>query len=224
MQNPPLSSSVSSTLPKRSFWRHPLVITLIVLLGLAGIATAAAGIWWKTNFDPAPFKPVALNAQEQQDFDKKLAVFTGAQPPAAAEPAPTTNLEKRTLVLTEKEVNAWLAKNELGESVHVRFQNGKIAADGILTLPQDLPVLAGQKVRIKVALAAHLDDRSRHFALLIEDVTVGGMSLPNAWIGELKGTNLVDQSAKVDPAMEQFLKGIRQFEIKDGHAEVMLNE
>ncbi|MBK8094364.1 MAG: hypothetical protein IPK32_20975 [Verrucomicrobiaceae bacterium] len=233
MQNNPPSATTSSSLPKRSLWRHPLVITLCVLLGLAGIATAAAGIWWKTNFDPDPFKPVALTAQEQQEFDTKLAAFSGEKPPAAPAsvptpdvpaPTPTTDLQKRTLVLTENEVNAWLAKNQFGENVQVRFENGKIAADAILVLPDDLPMLAGQKVRIKLALAAHLDDVSRHFAILVEDVTVGGMSLPNAWIGELKGTNLVDQSAKIDPATEQFLKGIRHFEIRDSHAVVTLNE
>ena len=39
MQTPPLSSSVTPTLPKRSFWRHPLVITLCGLLGLLWLAT-----------------------------------------------------------------------------------------------------------------------------------------------------------------------------------------
>lgn len=223
MQNPPLSSSVTPTLPKRSFWRHPLVITLCVLLGLAGVAAAAAGIWWKSNFDPAPFKPVALTTQEQAAFDQKLAAFTG-NAPAAPVPAPVTDLEKRTLVITEKEVNAWLAKNELGENVQVRFKNGKITGAIILELPEDFPVLAGQKIKASLALVAHLNDASRDLALLVDDVTVGGMPLPNAWVGDIKGLNLVDESAHKDPAMEKFLKGIRQFEIQDGLAVVKLNE
>lgn len=222
MQNIPLSTSVSPTLPKRSFWRHPLVITLCVLLGLAGVAAASAGIWWKTNFDPAPFKPVALTTQEQAAFEQKLVAFSGA--PAAPAPAPVTDLEKRTLVITEKEVNAWLAKNDLGENVQVRFADGKITGSIILVLPEDFPVLAGQKIRASAAFVAHLNDTSRHFALRVDDVTVGGMPLPNDWIGGIKGMNLVDESARVDPAMEKFLKGIRQFEIQEGLAVVKLNE
>ncbi len=217
MQTVPLASSVSPTLPKRSFWRHPLVITLGVLLGLAGFAAASAGIWWKTNFDPAPFKPVALTSQEEVAFEQKLAVFSGNA-------APVTDLEKRTLVITEKEVNAWLAKNDLGENVQVRFKDGKITGAIILELPADFPMLAEQKIKASLAFVAHLNDASRDLALQVDDVTVGGMPLPNAWVGDIKGMNLVDESARVDPAMEKFLKGIRQFEIRDGLAVVKLNE
>jgi hypothetical protein len=217
MQTVPLASSISPTLPKRSFWRHPLVITLGVLLGLAGVAAASAGIWWKTNFDPAPFKPVALTSQEEVAFEQKLAVFSGNA-------APVTDLEKRTLVITEKEVNAWLAKNDLGENVQVRFKDGKITGAIILELPADFPMLAEQKIKASLAFVAHLNDASRDLALQVDDVTVGGMPLPNAWVGDIKGMNLVDESARVDPAMEKFLKGIRQFEIRDGLAVVKLNE
>lgn len=223
MQTPPLSSSVTSRLPKRSFWRHPLGITLVVLLGLAGVAAAAAGIWWKSNFDPAPFKPVALTTQEQAVFDQKLAAFTGHAAPAAA-PAPVTDLEKRTLVITEKEVNAWLAKNDLGDHVQVRFKEGKITGDLLLRIPQDFPVLAGQRIKATLALAAHLNGASRHLALVVDDVTVAGMPLPNAWVGDIKGVNLMDGSERMDPAMKNFLNGIRQFEIQDGLVLVRLNE
>jgi arginine N-succinyltransferase len=223
MQTPPLSSAVTPTLPKRSFWRHPLVITLCVLLGLAGVAAAAAGIWWKSNFDPAPFKLVALTTQEQAAFDQKLAAFTGNAALAAA-PAPVTDLEKRTLVITEKEVNAWLAKNDLGENVQVRFKNGKITGAIILELPEDLPFLAGQKIKASLALVAHLNDASRDLALQVDDVTVGGMPLPNAWVGDIKGMSLVDESARVDLATEKFLKGIRQFEIREGSVVVKFNK
>ncbi|MBL9133614.1 MAG: hypothetical protein JNG86_20560 [Verrucomicrobiaceae bacterium] len=216
----PLSSSVTPTLPKRSFWKHPLVITLCVLVALGGIATATTAWWVKSNFDPAPFKPVALNAQEQQAFEQKIQAISA---PAATEPA-TTNLDKRTLVITEKEVNAWLAKNELGESVQVRFDNGKISAAAILKLPDDFPLLAGQKIKLSLALAAQLNDTSRHFALQVDEVSVGGLPLPNDWIGGIKGMNLVDESAKKDPALEQFLKGIRKFEIANGNVTVSLNE
>jgi hypothetical protein len=213
------SASTSRTLPQRSFWKHPLVITLGVLLALGGIATATTAWWLKSNFDPAPFKPVSLTAQEQQAFEDKMQAISAP----AAEPA-TTDLDKRTLVITEKEVNAWLAKNELGESVKVRFDDGKISAAAILKLPDDFPVLAGQKIKMSLAMTAHLNDTSRHFALQIDDVSVGGLPLPNDWIGGIKGLNLVDESAKKDPAMERFLKGIRHFEITDGGATLRLNE
>lgn len=222
MQTTPLSSATPA-LPKRSFWRHPLGITLGVLLGLAGVATAAAGIWWKTNFDPAPFIPVSLTTQEQAAFDQKLAAFPVGSPAAAPAP-PVTDLANRTLVITEREVNAWLAKNELGEHVQVRFKNGKITGALLLDIPQDFPVLAGQRIKASLGLTAHLDGTSRHLALVVDEVTVAGMPLPNAWVGDIKGVNLMDDPARIDPAVENFLRGIRQFEIQDGLVVVRLHE
>jgi len=222
MQTTPLSSATPA-LPKRSFWRHPLGITLGVLLGLAGVATAAAGIWWKSNFDPAPFTPVSLTTQEQAAFDQKLAAFPVGTPAAAPAP-PVTDLANRTLVITEREVNAWLAKNELGEHVQVRFKNGKITGALLLDIPQDFPVLAGQRIKASLGLTAHLDGTSRHLALVVDEVTVAGMPLPNAWVGDIKGVNLMDDPARMDPAVENFLRGIRQFEIQDGLVVVRLHE
>ena len=167
MQTTPLSSATPA-LPKRSFWRHPLGITLGVLLGLAGVATAAVGIWWKTNFDPAPFIPVSLTTQEQAAFDQKLAAFPVGSPAAAPAP-PVTDLANRTLVITEREVNAWLAKNELGEHVQGRFKNGKITGALLLDIPQDFPVLAGQRIKASLGLTAHLDGTSRHLALVVDE-------------------------------------------------------
>lgn len=221
MQTEPLSpppvpaTATTPVLPRRSFWKHPVIITLGVLLALGGIATATTAWWLKSNFDPDPFTPVALTTQEQQAFEQKMQ--------AVSAPA-TTDLDKRTLVISEREVNAWLAKNELGESVQVRFNNGKITAAAILQLPEDFPLLAGQKIKLSLALAAQLNETGRHFAMQIDDVSVGGLPLPNEWIGGIKGMNLIDESARKDPAMERFLKGIRRFEIANGTVTVSLNE
>ena len=217
--------------------------TLLSVDDLAGLERTLAAEPTRLVFFESPTNPVTKVAQwkvpmlivhGQLDYripvEQGIAAFTALQRRGIESRFlyfPDENhwiLKPANSILWHDTVNAWLAKNELGENVQVRFKNGKITGAIILELPDDFPVLAGQKIKASLALVAHLNDASRDLALLVDDVTVGGMPLPNAWVGDIKGLNLVDETAHKDPAMEKFLKGIRQFEIQDGLAVVKLNE
>jgi len=52
----------------------------------------------------------------------------------------------------------------------------------------------------------------------IDDVTVYGISLPNAWLGDLKGVNLFEALDEQLPA------GIKYFEVVDGEIRVELED
>jgi hypothetical protein len=55
-------------------------------------------------------------------------------------------------------------------------------------------------------------------------VSVGGVPLPNAWLGDMKGVNLLASNVEADPVVKQFMAGIREFEIHEGTIRVLLNE
>ena len=57
-----------------------------------------------------------------------------------------------------------------------------------------------------------LGNGSQPYAIL-EDVTVFGLSLPKAWLGGIKGENLLGQA--VGPR-NQFLKGIKSLRVERG--------
>jgi arginine N-succinyltransferase len=79
-------------------------------------------------------------------------------------------------------------------------------------------------LRIAVSLGAKMD-ANKKFALSISDVSVGGVPLPNAWLGNLKGLNMfADSSVGEDPAFQAFAAGIRDFSIRSGQLSVVLNE
>ena len=202
----------------------------------AGLAVGGTVWWVNHNFDPAPMKPVVLSAKEQLAFDSKLTAFvdhpnsalpsatpttpTGApEPPRPAEPG----AENRTLIITEREVNAYLTKQNLGEHVTISFAEGQLAAGIIVSAPPDLPFLAGQKVRVRLTFGTGLSPQQK-LSFVMEDLSVGGISLPNAWLGDLKGVDLIAQNLEKDPAIQRFLAGIQEVDIHPGSLRVVLNK
>jgi hypothetical protein len=58
----------------------------------------------------------------------------------------------------------------------------------------------------------------------MEDLSVGGISLPNAWLGDLKGVDLLAKNLEKDPAIQRFLTGIQELDIHPGSLRVVLNK
>lgn len=236
MENTP-TPSAPAVQPGFSTKKIVLIILGSILL-TAGLAVGGT-IWWvKHNFDAKPMKPVVLSEKEQRDFDSKLAVFgdppmapvtiqvppAPGQPPASAPiPQVEPGAENRTIIITEREVNAYFAKQKLGENVQVSFAEGKIVAGIIVDVPQDFPLMAGQKVRLRLTFGTGLTPDHK-LSFVFDDVSVGGISMPNAWLGDLKGVDLVAKNLESDPALQRFLAGIQSLEIHSGSAKVVLNK
>lgn len=210
------------------------------MLLTAGLTVGGIVLWYRHNFDARPMQPVALSSGEKAALDAKLAVFAdppvlpvqvnmAGLPPQPPPPAPAVppqvspGEENRTLVLTEREVNAYLAAQNLGENVQVSFGEGKLIAGLLVEIPQDFPMMAGQKVRVRLTFGTGLSPQHK-FSFVFNDLSLGGISLPNAWLGDLKGVDLIAENLGKDPALQRFLAGIKSVEIRPGGAKVVLNE
>ncbi|MDZ4290032.1 MAG: hypothetical protein U0984_18850 [Prosthecobacter sp.] len=193
----------------------------IVLLG-CGVAAATTAWWIKHNLYASPIKPVRLSSSEQQVLDAKLQVL---QTPAATAPPVTLDDPRRTLTITQKEINAYLTSQNLGDTVGVELGEGRISATMIVPIPADsgLPLVSGTTLRVMMALDTTMD-ANKKLSIKLTDVRVGGISLPNAWLGDLKGVNLVAENIERDPALQRFLAGIREFEVRPDGLRVRLNE
>ncbi|MFO1483094.1 MAG: hypothetical protein U1F71_06975 [Verrucomicrobiaceae bacterium] len=194
--------------------KNPVLITLAVILGCAGIAAAAGGLWVKHTFYPSAITPVSLTAAEQAAFDNKLQTLNN---PAAAEEA------NRTLVINEREVNAYLAQQDLGENVQVKFGEGNVSAAIIFQAPEDFPIFPNQKIRLRFTFGTSLSAEHK-LSLKLDDLSLGGISLPNSWIGDIKGVDLVAENVESDPALQKFLAGIQSLDIHDGSLRLVLNK
>jgi hypothetical protein len=189
---------------------------------MCGLAAGTTAWWVKHNFYAGTMQPVSLSAAEQQAFESKLQVL---QAPATAPRAPAPGEEDRTLLITQKEINAYLAGQDLGETVQVKLDQDRVTATMIVPIPEDsgLPLLSGTTLRVMFALEAAMAAEKK-VVVKLSDVRVGGISLPNAWLGDMKGVNLVAENVEKDPALQRFLAGIQEVEIRPEGLRVLLNE
>lgn len=214
MQNTPesVAPAASQARPKR----NPFLITLAVILGCAGIATATGALWVKHTFYPSAITPVSLTASEQAAFDSKLQALNdpNAIPPDEA---------NRTVLINEREVNAYLAQQDLGQNVQVKFGEGNVSAAIIFQAPEDFPIFPNQKIRLRFTFGTSLTPEHK-LSLKLDDLSLGGISLPNSWIGDIKGVDLVAENVESDPALQKFLAGIQKMEIHNGSLRLVLNK
>jgi len=219
---PSVPSPAAPPVAARSTWKKKALIVTSIILGSATLAAAGTAWWVKRNIYASPFSPVMLTSSEQTALDGKLEALKQS---AAAEPAPVDpEIEKRTLTLTDREINAFFEQQGLGEQIKVSLHSGGGTATFLLPLGAEGEVGNGMTLRIGISLGAKMDDNKK-FALSISDVSVGGVPMPNAWLGNMKGLNLMaDHPVSEDPAFKAFVAGIRDFQIKAGQLRVVLNE
>jgi hypothetical protein len=122
----------------------------------------------------------------------------------------------KVLKLTEREVNGLLNENtELGNSVHIEFGKDAINAYVVVPIPKDFPIGGGKNFRARARFALSLTKDGEPYAIL-EDVTVYGLSLPKAWLGGLKGQNLLGDAAGHRKNGGPILQGIKSLRVEPG--------
>ena len=82
-------------------------------------------------------------------------------------------------------------------------------------------MLGGKTIRTRAEVAAYLDLDGR-LAIIVEDVSLNGVPLPNAWLFDLKGVNLVERYENRDPLMRAIADGIEEFEVRRGEVRIRL--
>lgn len=220
----PSRLSDATSLPPAS-WKKKLLIIFAIILGCCGLTAIATAWWVKRNFYASPLRPVSLTQQEKQVFNEKVSAINGSQSPTPVGKSVEQSEfdEKRTLTLSEKEINAFLNEKGMGDRVNVELSEGGVQATALVPVDKDVPVLGGKTIRLAIALAGNMGADLQP-AFRITDVSIGGVPVPNAWLGDLKGVNLLASNIESDPIVKRFLAGIREFEFKKGAIRVLLNE
>jgi hypothetical protein len=120
----------------------------------------------------------------------------------------------KVLRLTEREMNGLLnANTDLGKSVRLEFDRDAINAYVAVPIPEDFPIGGGKMFRARGRFRVSVGNGGTPFAIL-EDVTVFGLSLPKAWLGGLKGENLLEDAVGQGGAGR--LKGIKTLRVEPG--------
>jgi hypothetical protein len=233
---PPAVPSASAPAPKRRsclLYGCGFLLALLVVIA----ASVAITIWWIQR----PIKPVVLSAKEKTAVEEKLRHLGGGDTSASArtpghtggskgerpsaeaaneaspkhEPDRTYVPGSKVLKLTERELNGLLnANTDLGKSVRLELAQDAINAYLAVPIPQDFPIGGGKMFRARGRFRLSLGTGGAPVAML-EDVTVFGLSLPKAWLGGIKGENLIgDAVGKRDGS--PIIKGIKSLRVEPG--------
>jgi hypothetical protein len=225
---PPISNVPPvAAAPKRRRWLLWGCGSLLALM-LIIVVTVAITIWYLQR----PIKPVVLSEPEKTVVEKKLDHLDEASrhvtpelPTKLAEKKPLTEKApepdriylpgSKELRLTERELNGLLNQNtELGKTL--RFELGRDAINAYIAAPisQDFPVMGGKMFRARGRFRLSVSEGSAPYAIL-EDVTVFGVSLPKAWLGGIKGENLLSDAVGTHNG-NPILRGVKSLRVEPG--------
>jgi len=187
--------------------KRKVLITLAVV-SLLVVSAGAAAYWWHNR----PITPVVLNDKEQHALDNKVEAVQER----------TYERGEKILILTEREVNALFHHNTgLGDKVKFEFADNAVHARIETDLDPDIPIVGGRKLKAKARF--ELTDSENNPAIILDDLTVWGISLPNAWLAEIKGQNLISKLG-IDGKKGKIAQGIEDISVDHGKITIQLAE
>ena len=193
----------------------------------------------RTYLYASPLEPVALSQKEQRKLDDKL-VSLGLDPvhilPDAKRSPDRFDADGRLIAeryseqgasrrvrLTEKELNALVASSpELASRFAIDLSQDLASAKLLIPVDPDFPVLGGKTIRVTAGL--ELDYREQRPVVILRGVSVMGVPVPNAWLGNLKNVDLVREFGGRPGFWQSFSAGIETIAIEDGRLLIELKE
>lgn len=204
----------TSSPPRSRSTFKTVLIAFAVLFGLTVIGGAAYFMWANRDINPT-----VLTTPELETAEQKLALAQ-AEPAERAEPEYRPG--EKTITLTEHEINGLINHHtQLGETLKIELASDAIHARLQTTLDADFPVMGGRTVKGRArVLTKSIDGRP---ALILDDLTLYGVSIPNAWMADLKGQNLL---ANIDAELGEggLAKGIKNLSVQNGKLVLELND
>jgi hypothetical protein len=220
---------------KRSGLTTLQVVGLVVAAML--LTMVATLLIVKSWLFPKPFEPVVLAPMEAQRLEQKLARFeqgAGRVPihrldaereeagELRVEPYTENDLD-REIVLSEREINAMIARNtDLARKVAVGFTTDLISLHLLVPMDPDLPFVGGKT--LKVRAGAEFAFRVDRPVFILRGISVMGVPLPNAWIGGLKNIDLVQVFGAEPGFWQGFADGVAAVEVGEGSLRIQLKE
>jgi len=206
--------------------RRLAVVTLILVAAVLLVA-----VWVRHNLFASRFSPVDLRPEEQKVLGAKMALLRkeGPAPGPALSGTPlppepySDEGARREIHLTERELNALIANRpDIAEMVAVDLADDLVSVKLILPVEEEVPVLGGKRLRIHMGLTVTYGGDAPVFAL--KGISLGGIPMPNAWLGNMKNVNLVGEFGTEDGFWAIFSEGIRSIKVREGSLQITLKE
>jgi len=219
--------------PRRGF--GPLQVAGVVVIAVAATILILRGVLFPKEFDP-----VTLSPREEQALEAKLerldpvgsGGMAGGRTRAKGGGSAETALEperyseegaSREVRLTERELNALLAKNtDLARRLAIDLAENLMSAKLLVPMDEDFPVLGGKTLKVHAGVElAFVGGRP---SVILKGVSVMGVPLPNAWLGGIKNVDLVREFGADEGFWRSFAAGVEDIRVEDGALRVRLKE
>jgi hypothetical protein len=215
-------------------------LQVLGLVVFAILLSAGLTYWWvRTYLYASDFKPVALSSAEQVALDGKLrqvgldpqALMPGAERPT--DPVDkdgrliperyTEDAAKRNIRLNERELNAMVASDaDFAKRFAIDLSDNLASAKVLIPVDPDMPIFGGKTLRVSTGL--ELNFQNDQPVVILRGVSIMGVPIPNAWLGNLKNVDLIKQFG-TDPGFWQgFAAGIKSVAIKEDELRIELKE
>jgi hypothetical protein len=208
------------------------------MLAVATTIATMIAVWVITSYIfPTEIKPVKLSSSEEQTLNEKLERLDSLQqsPVSSKDPHYSVrgnplnpqpykeNASKREIILSEKELNALLARNtDLAKKLAIDLSDDLASAKLLLPMDEDFPLLGGKTLKVEAGLElAYADGKP---IVMLKGVSILGVPLPNAWLGNLKNVDLVKEFGGKQGFWNAFAAGIDKIEIAEGQLRIHLKE
>lgn len=212
-------------------------VALFILVAV--LITVGVCFWvFRTYINPSPFEPVSLSSKEQSQLDTKLRrlgvnprdLLPNAQRENTLEPGGRLKPEKyqeeptrRDIHISEKELNAIVASNpDLASRFAVDLSDDLASAKLLIPVDPDMPVMGGRTLRVNAGVEiSYRDDRP---IVKLRGISIMGVPIPNAWLGNLKNVDLIQEFGTEPGFWNSFAAGVGLLEIRDGQLHITLKE
>jgi len=219
--------------PQQGSWLK--IFGIVVIACIVSTLVALGAVYFYLFH--ASISPVELSAKEDQVLEQKLDRFDSiqrtrtlhanrSQPGAGKTLTPERYSEadaNREIILTERELNGLLAKNtDLASKLAIDLSEDLASAKLIIPLDEEFPVLGGKT--LKVSAGMELAYRAGKPVVVLRGVSLWGVPVPNAWLGDMKNVDLVKEFGGQDGFWKAFADGVDVIEVTDGQLRIMLKE
>lgn len=206
---------------------------IAILVAVALVSAAGTGLAIRYVFFPSEFTPVTLSPKEEKKLTQKINRLNAASmrqaPRTPARDQNTTVIPEpytedpgsRQIVFSQREFNALIAKNtNLADKLAFDFSKDMASMKLLIPLDPDFPFLGGKT--IKITAGVELGYANAKPVVKIRGMSIWGVPLPNAWMGNLKNVDLVRQFGDEKGFWSTFAAGVEDFRVQDGELRVLL--
>lgn len=200
-------SETSSTTPAPAKRNSSCLVKGLIVVGV--LLLVCGGLWWWQN---RPIQPVTLSAPEKAAVQAKVEAL---QTPAE----PTYQKGRKEIIITERELNGLLnEQTDLGKTLSFQLATDAVLARIETDLDPTMPVVGGKRLKARARFI--VSQTPGHAGLVLDDLTVWGISLPNEWLGGLKGRDLLGEMLGGGGK----ISGVEEFRVESGRIVIRLAE